>query len=110
MLTDRWVNPSDPDAADFAIFSSELLVNGIFAEAAKTLTLDSWHEVEIAWDLQKPRAELRLDGEKIAELPRKLVTPNALSYLHIQTLAAGADPFGVMFESFDFAGVDVSPC
>ena len=110
MLTDRWVNPSDPDAADFAVYSSDLLANGVFAEAQKTLELDSWHDVEIAWDLPKPCAELRLDGEKIAELPRKLVTPNALSYLHIQTLAEGADPFGVMFESFDFAGVDVSPC
>ena len=110
MLTDRWVNPSDPYAADFAVYSSKLLANGVFAEAEKTLELDSWHEVELAWDLQGPCAELRLDGEKIAELPRKLITPNAISYLHIQTLAPEADPFGVMFESFDFAGADVSPC
>ena len=110
MLTDRWVNPSDLHAADYAVFSAELLANGVFAEAEKTLTTDAWHDVGLAWDLRRDAAELRLDGEKIAGLPRKLVTPNAVSYLHIQTLAPGADPFGVMFERFDFAGEDVSPC
>jgi len=82
----------------------------VFAGAEKTLKLDAWHDAELAWDLHRGTAELRLDGEKIADLPRRLVTPNAVSYLHIQTMAAGADPFGVMFESFDFAGDDVSPC
>ena len=110
MLTDRWVNPSDPHAADYAVFAAELRANGVFAGAEKTLKLDAWHDAELAWDLHRGTAELRLDGEKIADLPRRLVTPNAVSYLHIQTMAAGADPFGVMFESFDFAGDDVSPC
>ena len=108
MLTDRWVNPSDPHAADYAIFSAELRANGVLGDAA--LAPDVWHDVEIAWDLAANRAAVRADGKAVAELPRLLDTPNGVSYLHIQTLAAGADPFGVMFERFRFAGEDVSPC
>ena len=110
MLTDRWVNPSDPDAADFAVYAAELRAGGGFSGARKNLEQDSWHDVELAWDLPGAHAELRLDGEGIAELPRQMVTANGLSYLHIQTLAQEADFFGVMFESFDFVGEDVSPC
>lgn len=108
MLTDRWVNPSDPHATDYAIFTAELHENGVLSEAM--LAPDTWHDVEIAWDLAANCAVLRADGQDIAELPQLLATPNGISYLHIQTLAAGADPFGVMFEKLRFVGDDVSPC
>ena len=98
ILTDRWINPSDPIAENYALFSATLDGEGKIGSA--TLKKDAWHELVLEWDCGTGICRVICDGDLVAEQPRQRQTPNDVSYLHIQTIAGGADPAGVMFESF----------
>ena len=61
------------------------------------MTPDAWAELEIRWDKQKTR--FRVGDDAWHELPRVFPTHNGISYLHLQSAATEADPFGVLIES-----------
>ena len=98
ILTDRWINPSDPMAEKYALFSAVLAGEGKIGSAA--VAVDEWHDLVFDWDCRANICRVFCDGAAVAELPRLRHTPNDVSYLHIQTTADGADSAGVMFESF----------
>lgn len=100
ILTDRWINPSDPMAESYAVFSVKLDQAGKVAPAAAALAADTWHDLELVWDLREEICRIFCNGNILAEVPRLRKTPNDISYLHIQTAASAADPHGVMFERF----------
>lgn len=72
-LLDRWFNPTDTTAEQFAMFSTPL-------KFADTLP----HEVLISWDIDAPSPEavLEIDGKKTAVLPLKNATEHGISYVH----------------------------
>jgi hypothetical protein len=95
-LVDRWFNPTDPVVARFAQHVLTLdaagKVNGMSG-----LKPDAWADLEVRWD--EAGAQFRVGGGAWNELPRLCPTRNGISYLHIQSAAAGADPAGVLIEA-----------
>lgn len=100
ILTDRWINPSDPHAEEYALFSAELKADGSIADAGEKLSPDTWYDMTLAWDLSAGLCRILCNNKEIAQTKQCLKTLNNISYLHIQTLADKTDPHGVMFESF----------
>lgn len=97
-LTDRWFNPTDPVVADYSQFVLRLdgagRINGHPA-----LQPDRWHVLTLRWDLQKaPAGTFRIDDGPELELPQAVATVNGVSYLHVQSAAAAADPHGLLVE------------
>ena len=99
ILADRWINPSDPMAEKYALFSAVLDRDGRIA-GTDPFPPDAWHELCFAWNLAEGGCRIACDGKEIGRLPRLRQTPNDVSYLHIQTVAEERDSCGVMFESF----------
>lgn len=100
ILTDRWINPSDPMAENYALFAAVLDQNGEITGGTTPITPDNWHDLVFEWNLEENICRIVCDDKEIGHLPRLKQTPNDVSYLHIQTVAGNADPYGVMFESF----------
>ena len=95
-LVDRWFNPVDPVVSHFAKHVLQLdaagRINGI-----PCLEPDAWVELEIRRD--KEKARFRIADDAWHELPCVFPTRNGISYLHLQSAASEADPFGVLIES-----------
>lgn len=101
-LVDRWFNPVDPVVAHFAQNILRLdaagRINGI-----PCLEPDAWADLEVRWDRQQAR--FRIGDNAWHDLPRVFPTRNGISYLHLQSAATEADPFGVFIESVAAAAI-----
>ena len=95
-LVDRWFNPVDPVVAHFAQHVLQIRANGRVNEVS-CLKPDVWTDLEIRWD--RTSARFRVDKDSWHELRLVFPTRNGISYLHLQSAAAGADPYGVLIES-----------
>ena len=96
-LVDRWFNPVDPVVHHFAQYVLEIDAVGRI-NGTPALDHDTWQNVEIRWnDTEGERAEFRV-GQTDAWAPVELTQPsvNGLSYVHIQSMAHGADPLGLL--------------
>ena len=102
-LVDRWFNPVDPVVAHFAQHVLRLDSAGRI-NAVPCLPPDTWADVEIGWD--QTSARFRVSGDPWHALPCRFPTRNGVSYLHLQSAASGADPFGVLMESVAAAAVE----
>ncbi len=102
-LVDRWFNPVDPVVAHFAQHVLRLDAAGRINDVS-CLDPDTWAELEIRWD--KEKASFRMAGGAWHELPRLFPTRNGISYLHLQSAAAEADPIGVLIESVAAAAAE----
>lgn len=95
-LVDRWFNPVDPVVSHFAQHVLQLDAAGRINDIP-CLRHDAWAELEIRWD--QDTARFRVSGDTWHELPRIFPTRNGISYLHLQSAASEADPYGVLIES-----------
>ena len=95
-LVDRWFNPIDPVVCHFAQHVLRLDADGRINEVP-CLKADTWVDLEIRWDGEEAR--FRVDEEAWHELPCVFPTRSGISYLHLQTASAEADPAGVLIES-----------
>jgi len=102
-LVDRWFNPVDPVVSHFAQHVLQLDATGRINDVA-CLEPDTWAELEIRWD--KEKARFRIADNAWHELPRVFPTRNGISYLHLQSAASKADPFGVLIESVAAAATE----
>jgi len=102
-LVDRWFNPVDPVVAHFAQHVMQLDAEGRI-NAVPCLTPDAWSDLEIRWNGETAR--FRVSGDAWHDLPRVFPTRNGISYLHLQSAATGADPFGVLIESVAASAAD----
>jgi hypothetical protein len=95
-LVDRWFNPVDPVVSHFAQHVLQLDSAGCINDVP-CLEPDTWANLEIRWNEEKAR--FRIGENDWHELPRAFPTRNGISYLHLQSAATEADPFGVLIES-----------
>jgi hypothetical protein len=102
-LVDRWFNPVDPAVSHFAQHVLQLDAAGRFNDVT-CLEPDTWAELQIRWD--KEKARFRIGDNAWHELAGVYATRNAISYLHLQSAASKADPFGVLFESVAAAAAE----
>ena len=103
-LLDRWFNPTDPVVAEFSMFVLRLDAAGRI-NGQPALQADRWHELTIRWDLGRtPEASFRIDAGSEFGLPLRFPTVNGLSYLHLQSAAAEADPHGLLVEWVEKTG------
>ena len=95
-LVDRWFNPVDPVVAHFSQYVLRLDAAGRINEVP-ALKPDTWADLEVRWN--KKGAHFRVGENAWQELPLIFPTRNGISYLHLQSAAAEADPHGVLIES-----------
>lgn len=97
-LVDRWFNPTDPVVAHFAQHVLRVDAEGA-CNGVPCLKPDAWAELQICWD--EKAAQFHVGDDAWKDLPRLFPTRNGISYLHIQSTAAAADPWGVLIESVE---------
>ena len=97
-LTDRWFNPSDPVVEHFAPFVFELDAAGRI-NTIPALQVGEWVDLRICWDQIAGQAWCLAGEKEILRIPSRAVQVNHLCYLHMQSIAETADPFGVLLES-----------
>lgn len=92
-LLDRWVNPTDVAAHNYAMFNWDI-----------DLTPGSWHELRFTWDgladVGSDMCSLYINGaQHPRRLPLKRSSVNGLSYVHFLSTSASPDPAGFVIES-----------
>jgi hypothetical protein len=95
-LVDRWFNPVDPVVSHFAQHVLRLDAAGRI-NTIPCLKPDAWADLEVQWEPAAARFRVA-EGEWHA-LPQVFPTRNGISYLHLQSAASKADPYGVLIES-----------
>lgn len=80
-LLDRWINPVDTLAMHYAMHSLDL-----------SEPTDGWQTLAIRWTSDGATYVI---GDLRGRLPVNVRAQNGISYLHLQTLASGADLVGV---------------
>ncbi len=98
-LTDRWFNPVDPVVHELSPFALELDSAGRL-ECIPLVTPGVESEVEISYDQDAGILRFR-SGERAGEVPLRHPVEGAISYLHLQSLAEGSDPFGVLIAAVE---------
>ena len=76
MLHDRWINPSDEVAENYALFSADI---------PESLGDGSTRELVFTFDADSGKAELSCGGKKIADCKISRKAPIGISYLHLQS-------------------------
>ncbi|HBC88693.1 MAG TPA: exo-alpha-sialidase [Lentisphaeria bacterium] len=102
-LMDRFFNPFDTVAKNYAQYSVEIDGKGLVKGTKIVLKTDVWHELIIKWtDSFKKEAKLRF-GKKGPMLSAPLVFPscNGISYLHMMSIADSADFAGVLIRNVE---------
>lgn len=92
-LSDHWMNPCDEVNPSRSPICLNLTTN--------ELPRGAWCIVVCEWDAQLVR--LRVNGRLLSEAPVRSMPAFGLSYLHLQTLAAGTDVKGAYFRSFSMS-------
>lgn len=101
-LTDRWFNPVDPVVHKLSPFVLELDSAGRI-EGVPMLTPGKECEIEISFDQNAGSLRFRC-GELAGESPLRQPVDGAMSYLHLQSLSEGSDPFGVLIAAVEMRG------
>lgn len=95
-LHDRWFNPTDKVAKDYAMFNMEF--------TNKYLNKDRWHNVKFKWDktddLKTGNCSVFVDDVKLdTELPLNFRSINGISYVHIILNSEDVQNEGILIES-----------
>lgn len=96
-LCDRWFNPVDPVVGELSPFSFELDSVGRVNRTA-LLPVGQTVELSLEYDQLAGKAVVRC-GEQQAEIAMLRAVTGAVSYLHLQSLAETADPYGVLVDA-----------
>ncbi|HCE45820.1 MAG TPA: exo-alpha-sialidase [Lentisphaeria bacterium] len=102
-LMDRFFNPFNSIAHDYAQYSVEIDGTGRVKGTRIVLKKDVWHELVIKWtDSFKKEAKLSF-GKKGPMISAPLIFPsgNGISYLHMMSIADSADFSGVLVRSVE---------
>ena len=98
-LCDRWFNPVDPVVHKLSPFVLELdsvgRINGV-----PMLTAGKTAELLIEYDQDKKQIHCTA-GDRSADFPLVTEVPDAVSYLHLQSLAESSDPYGVLLDKVE---------
>lgn len=96
-LMDRWFNPVDDLAWESAQYVMEIDGAGRLRGTASVLAKNVWQEVTISWIDCAGKQAIGVAGpDAVVALPLGIPSGNGICYLHIQSLAAAADPVGVL--------------
>ena len=99
-LCDRWINPGDEHAADYAAFSFPI-------DAAALGGRDAWKKLSVSWDWKARTATVACgDTRRTFGLKTDGLSPYGPSYMHLQSVAGAHDPKGVYFRSFRMTAED----
>jgi len=92
-LLDRWLNPTDPTAASFAMAHLDVAASG-------QLSLNQWYTLRFTWPSANAGAqiEVTLDGQPFTTLPSTRTAHHGVSYLHFQSTSPEHDT-GLLVES-----------
>lgn len=111
-LCDHWLNPSDPTVA--------YRTNASFCLSDACVKKGCWQDLLIRYDTERGiarvydeslenAAESCRPGGVLTTLRFRSAAPLGLSYLHLQTLAEEADPFGTYVRSLEQKALSNSP-
>lgn len=93
-LTDRWFNPSDTTAHEFAMYNFEL----------SGLKENKWHTLVFDWDITRENKNCSVmdeGGKEIATLPLNFTTVNGINYVHFISTAEQEDTKGFLIEKVE---------
>ncbi len=90
-LADRWFNPIDTTVRELSPFSCEVTKDMLAAHG--------WTQLSLRYDIPAGRVEVLAGDMMIRELPIVGSAPHGFSYLHLQSLATGADEMGALVKS-----------
>lgn len=96
-LCDRWFNPVDPVVEHFAPFVFELDSIGRLNQKPM-LSPGKTEDLVIEYDQDAECADVHC-GTCSVKVPLRKSVADAVSYLHLQSLAENSDPYGVMLDS-----------
>jgi len=97
-LLDRFFDPTDDRVPQQAVFYLPISADGR-AGGSGNLTIDRWHTLELAWDVDAAQCHVRIDGKPATTLQLNETTRNGVSYLHLRSRASSLDPAGFLVES-----------
>lgn len=93
-LTDRWFNPSDTTAHEFAMYNYQL----------SGLEENKWHTLVFGWDLSADKNTCSVmdeGGNEVATLPLNFDTINGINYVHFISTAMQEDTKGFLIEKVE---------
>lgn len=93
-LLDRWFNPSDTIAQEYAMFNFEM--------KKELLIPETWHDLKLKWNINQKTGycEIFIDDRKInSTLPIKNMSQNGISYIHFSLPLKRSLNNGILIES-----------
>lgn len=100
-LLDRWFNPTDPVLAHFSMLVLAIAGDGSIG-GRPALVPDRWHGLTVRWDLDASTAgSYQIDDGAAHPLAGRFPSRDGISYLHLQSAAATADPHGLLVEAVE---------
>jgi len=96
-LADRFIQPAEPAAERLEVFRLHLDAAGRI-EGGPVLAKGRWHTLSLAWDLNRNRCSVAVDGKTALDLPRLNNDNDPLSYLRLRSSATSPDPAGMLIE------------
>lgn len=99
-LLDRWFNPTDTMAYQYAMFNLKFDGTGNTA-IGPLLRPGDWNELTFVWDnIQQGSCRLKINGETCPQdLPIHLPSVNGINYVHFQSVTDTEDKEGYLIES-----------
>lgn len=99
-LLDRWFNPTDTTAHEFAMYNLEFDGQGN-TNIGPLLSSGDWNELTFEWDnLKSGNCRVLINGKIYKEeLPLNFSTMNGINYVHFQSVAGEEDKHGYLIES-----------
>ncbi len=95
-LCDHWMNAGDPDAGRWSNFD--------FTLDKRTLPVGTWVEVTVRFAADDGIAEVFCGERKLFDVRMHNPAPDGLTYVHLQTAAAGEDFDGVYVNKISCIG------
>ena len=96
-LGDRMFEPTDDNGERLAIFRLTIDSKGQLV-CGGTLQFETWHTVELHWDLEAGFCQVKTDGNPAGELRQTHPTGNGVSYLRLGSTAPQVDTAGFLVD------------
>ncbi len=96
-LLDHWVNPCDEEVRQIADFSGTVTLS-------TQQNKNGYTELSLCFDCATNTVAVFADGRFLSQTTMKGKHPNGLSYLHLQSAAAGPDLRGTLVAGMEFIG------